>query len=127
MKSTIFCATLLLCTGCAANFALPPQYPATKGVFTPTAPASVERARPSTCDFVVLTMQPNRPFDEVGIVEFTQAELMWRPIHNVQVFREQVRDAVCNAGGDAIIAQINGMGIYVQGTVITWRADDEAN
>jgi hypothetical protein len=32
-----------------------------------------------------------------------------------------VAAAVCRAGGDAVLAEVNGLGQYVRGTVIRYR------
>lgn len=78
------------------------------------------------CDFVVATNQLDRPFQEVGVLDFSapslNAGISGR--RSVSEFKEAIQPLVCEAGGDAVIAEVNGGGEYVRGTVVRWR---EAN
>jgi hypothetical protein len=45
---------------------------------------------------------------------------------SVEEFRESVGPSVCANGGDAVVAEINGIGEYVRGTVIRFAAANDA-
>lgn len=97
-----------LTSGCAAH-----------AHFTRTTTAQAAPREP-TCAFEVFTTRPDRPYDELGVIEDPKRE-GWRSISRVSDFIDVSRQSVCEAGGDAVLAEVNGMGIYVRGTVIRFR------
>lgn len=79
--------------------------------FEPTAPPSA--ARPSTCEFrVAATVPTNGDYEEVGVLDARRT-----PSNNLTVFKMHVRKAVCQAGGDLVVGEINGMGYYVRAVI----------
>jgi hypothetical protein len=76
-------------------------------------------AKPANCDFDILTARPEEPFDELGVLDCESAG--YAP-GSLSGFRSSIQSKVCVAGGDAVLAEVNGMGKYVRGTVIRYRA-----
>jgi hypothetical protein len=72
--------------------------------------------KPENCDFELLTTRPDRPYDELGIVEPAV-----KRASSVVEFRDRIRADVCRAGGDAVLSEIGGSGLYERGTVIRYR------
>jgi len=92
--------------------------------FTPSGSAAL-KPKPDSCSFDVLTTQPDRAFDTLGIVDVGSAVLhggygTGRP-RTAAEFKDLVGSSVCKAGGDAVLAEVNGIGEYVRGTVIRYR------
>jgi len=92
--------------------------------FTPSTGAKLQ-PRPDACAFDVLTTQPNRPFDTLGSHDVAPAVAhgggsTGRP-SSASEFKTVVGPSVCKAGGDAVLAEVNGLGEYVRGTVIRYR------
>jgi hypothetical protein len=85
--------------------------------YVPTTSQSAA-ARPAGCGIDVLTARPDRPFVELGVLEWGI------PTNSVAAFRTAVRPKVCAAGGDAVLAEVNGNGTYVRGTVLRYRGAD---
>lgn len=71
--------------------------------------------RKDKCEFEVLTLQSDKPFDEIGLVEFDS------PVLDMDSFKSDMRYHVCKKGGDAVIAHMDGKGRYVRGTIIKFR------
>jgi hypothetical protein len=104
MKQLLVLAALLC--GCAKSYN-----------YTPTSSAALA-AKPQDCAFEVITTIPQKPFVELGVVEFSK---WYGPADNLADFREKVAAHVCRAGGDAVLARINGLGQYLNGTVIRYQ------
>ena len=98
---------LVAMAGCGGSY----RYAQTTSV---TAPA-----KPETCSFDVLSTRPDRPYDELGVLDFSGDQMA--VAKSVTSFRDRVRPHVCGAGGDAVLAEVNGVGYYVRGTVIRYR------
>ena len=77
-------------------------------------------AKPASCDFIIATTKVDRPYDEIAILDRGSTD-----VGDAAEFKETVRTQVCGLGGDAVIAEVNGYGKYVRGTVLRWR-DAEA-
>jgi hypothetical protein len=75
-------------------------------------------AKEAGCFFEVLTTRPDRAYDELGVLDCNGAEAAPR---DMATFREKIAPMVCGAGGDAVLADVNGAGNYVRGTVILYR------
>jgi hypothetical protein len=77
--------------------------------------------KPAKCAFDVLTVRPDRPFQELGVLEpdgpYTGS---------VAEYRNIARPFVCKAGGDAVVAEVNGLGMYIRGTVIRFTSAADA-
>ncbi|MCI0569828.1 MAG: hypothetical protein L0Y66_03685 [Myxococcaceae bacterium] len=77
-------------------------------------------ARDEECSFDILTVRPDRAFDELGIIDVQRGGFT-EPLKTAGEFRSSAHPYVCAAGGDAVLAEVNGLGIYVRGTVIRYR------
>jgi hypothetical protein len=108
---------LLLAIGCTAS----QQFTKTSSVSAPSKPAN--------CSFDILSARPQRAFDELGIIEFIGGA-----VNKYTGYREGVPDnasdlkvktakAVCSAGGDAVLTDVNGVGQYIRATVIRYKAE----
>lgn len=98
----------VLAMGCAS---MSPNYGLTKSVGNPTPKAA-------NCDFTVMTVPSDRPQEQVGILD---AELVPYAATTAAEFQDAVRKQVCEVGGDAVLAEINGHGRYVRGTIVRWQ------
>ncbi len=109
-------AASLLAAGCTAGT----EY---------TASSSVRaQPKPDNCSFDVLTTRPQRPFEELGIIDFTggMTHASGRRAgvpDSASALRDKAAQTVCRAGGDAILADVNGLGQYVRATVIRYKAE----
>ena len=101
-----FVAVLTLLSACAMYA---PSYKMTK-----TGGAGL--AKPASCDFIIATTKVDRPYDEIAILDCDANKA-----GDVGAFKESVRAQVCGIGGDAVIAEVNGGGSYVRGTVLRWK------
>ncbi len=83
-------------------------------VTTPTPGPS----RTSTCDFRVLNLPPGGgEYEEIATLTPARGRAT-----TPEEFKEAVKDDVCHVGGDVVLAEINGQGWYVRGTVLRKRA-----
>ena len=73
-------------------------------------------AKPASCDFVIATTKVDRPYDEIAVLDCDANKA-----GDIGAFKESVRAQVCGVGGDAVIAEVNGYGSYVRGTVLRWK------
>lgn len=78
-------------------------------------------AKPPNCDFVIATTKVDRPYKEVGILDSQD-----NPPSNAADFKERVRRQVCEAGGDAVVAEVSGHGYYIRGTVLRFTEGEPA-
>jgi hypothetical protein len=107
-------AICLLVIGCAAE--------------TYTANASVRaQPKPDDCSFEVLATRPQQPFEELGIIDFTggfTGKTGYRAgvPDSASGLKDKVARTVCGAGGDAVLADVNGMGQYVRAVVIRYKS-----
>jgi hypothetical protein len=86
--------------------------------YTPTTPHRAP-PKPANCTFDLLTTRPDRPYDELGVVE----PKVGGDAGSAREFIHLIRETTCQAGADAVLAEINGRGTYVRGTLIKYRAD----
>jgi hypothetical protein len=86
--------------------------------YTPTT-ATRSSAREPSCQFEILRTRPQREYLELGALD-VKGDVTASP-HDVATFRKLVQRSVCAAGGDAVLAVVNGFGAYVSGTVIKYR------
>lgn len=70
-------------------------------------------------DVMVLNGRAPYDWEVVAVVDLAAFSVRALP-RDDEAFLELVRPAVCEAGGDAVIAGVNGNGRYVLGTVIAW-------
>jgi hypothetical protein len=88
--------------------------------YTPTTRYVAFAPRPVGCAFDLLTTPPGRPYVELGVLE----TLMGAP--SASTFRASVGAQACRVGGDAVLTEVNGRGVYFRGTVMRYldRAPD---
>jgi len=75
-------------------------------------------SKPAACSFDVLSTRPDRPYDEIGVLDARHAS---NASTDAGSFRDSIREDVCRAGGDAVLAEVNGQGHYVRGIVLRYR------
>jgi hypothetical protein len=82
---------------------------------TPTGP-DVE-AREANCEFRMFTTAPEG-YAEVAAIDVKPGAYGHNVFTELGDFKEEIRPAVCQAGGDAAIAYANGYGMYIKATVL---------
>jgi hypothetical protein len=98
---------LALLVGCGGGSGL-------KYTLTPTTPAPASPAQPlaANCDFEVFKEAPQGEYDllaEVKPVDFGAT--------TSDEFKDAIRAEVCKAGGEMVVATINGANSYIKGVV----------
>jgi hypothetical protein len=96
---------LVLIAGCA-----PSTY-----AYTPTIARGLA-PRPQGCAFEVATTPPERPYEEVGTLDYYNGT---EP-RTVDDFKRAVATQVCQVGGDGVVAVANDKGQLTKGTVIRY-------
>jgi hypothetical protein len=71
------------------------------------------------CSVTVLHTPPAPPFEELGVIHRNVDAAT-----NAEVFGWHVRSDVCRAGGNAVLARLEGSGIYAGGVVLYVAALD---
>lgn len=104
LKSFLLIILIVTITGCAGRL----RYTQTGETYP---------ARPVNSNFQILTTYPNQKFEEIGIIDIEAN------IRDTASFKEFIQEKVCQVGGDAVIASINGYGMYIKGTVIKYISD----
>jgi hypothetical protein len=85
------------------------------------------RAPKEPCeDIQVLRGRAPHEWEPVAVIDLAAFSVRALP-RDDDAFLELVRPAVCEAGGDAVIAGIDGNGRYVLGTVIAWVEPDASS
>src|SRR5215510_403628 len=92
--------------------------------YTPSSTKAVA-ARPPNCAFDVLTLRPGRPVDELGIIDFQGGTVAKDGTRagvpsSAAELREKIGPEVCQAGGEAVITEVNGLGQYIRATVVRY-------
>ncbi len=80
-------------------------------------------AKPSGCDFSVVTLVPQGAHQEIGTLTYEDASGFWSfgPSSHAESpdeFKRAVQAEVCRLGGDIVVTELNGRGQYVRGTVL---------
>ena len=70
---------------------------------------------PEDCTFHVVEHWPYPGYEEVGVLEVAKG---LGPARDYNEFWHDVRSLVCEAGGEVVIPQINGLGWYMRGIVL---------
>lgn len=85
-----------------------------KYTMTPVSPAPTIPAEPlpATCDFDVFKEAPQGEYDNLGEVKAVDFAA-----GTADEFRDAVRADVCKAGGEMVVATVNGAGNYLKGTI----------
>lgn len=94
----------LFCGGCVAT-----QYS-----FTPSTKGEVARAK--GCQFEIFDAPPDKSFEEVGILKHYNGDVP----STQDGLRAAIKDRVCEVGGDAVVADKDVTGKYMQATVIKY-------
>lgn len=81
---------------------------------TRTGPSALA-PKPANCDFAILTTKADRPYEEIAILDSKNYMA-----HDAAEFKDAIKKDVCELGGDAVYAQVNGYGYYPRGTVLRW-------
>src|SRR6266511_6060544 len=98
MKRALLIVSTVL-AGCTAGF----NYTKTSG--------EVTKAKPANCNFRVVSVVPTEVrVVEIGVLEFDRGGF---GITDMSEFREAIAAQVCEAGGDIVVAQVNGAGMYM--------------
>ncbi|HEY0709165.1 MAG TPA: hypothetical protein VGG33_20315 [Polyangia bacterium] len=82
--------------------------------------AVVAQPKESDCDFVVYEAPPEAPYDALGIIAPADIE-SGSLDEDVEDFRDFASKSVCSSGGDALVAERDGEGRYVRGTIIKFK------
>lgn len=80
--------------------------------FTPSVKGLTPK--PDNCVIEVVTSQPSRDYQELGVLEYYNGK---EPT-TTDAFKQAVWAQVCQAGGDAVIAIADPKGRFTRGTVI---------
>ena len=96
---------VLSATGCATDYH-----------YTKTTNTAVSEKDPS-CAVELFLSSPDRPYDELGVLSL----FMGSRSTDSKQFLYLVRERVCRAGGDAVVAKVNGQGEFMRATVIRFR------
>jgi len=102
---------LSLAPGCASE----PAY-----AFAPTTGVTAA-PKPPDCQVTILDIRPGRPFDEVGRVVAVSHPVYTPTATTAEELYLFVHTQVCQLGGDAVIAEPDGLGRYWGGPVIRYR------
>jgi hypothetical protein len=90
--------------------------------FSLTAEAPAVPREP-LCGFRVVNVVPEKGYSELGVLEFNGGNAATK----VEAFREKVQEEVCRAGGDLVVPQINGYGVYVRAIVFKKASEAQAS
>jgi hypothetical protein len=80
-------------------------------MFMSTTSPTTARAEP--CDFRVVNLPPQGPFEEIATLtprDFLES--------TPDAFKKLVHDDVCRVGGTVVVTEVNSAGGYVRGTVL---------
>ena len=72
--------------------------------------------REPDCEFTIYTQKPEKEYDEIGYVDLFSFGNGWT--RDIQKAKRRAQDAVCQAGGNAIILSSNEIGEFTSGTVV---------
>jgi hypothetical protein len=78
--------------------------------YTNTAPTPFP-PKSDGCDFALSTAGAPAGYQEIGTVGGCSGT------YDLSAYKAQIAHLVCGAGGDLVVAQVNGNGVYCLGTV----------
>ena len=81
--------------------------------YTPRVSGAPTTAKAVPCNFDVTATLPASGYEEIGLLDRT-----WEWAKTAQDFKDAVQEAVCNAGGDLVVTEVNAVGNYVRGVVL---------
>jgi hypothetical protein len=64
------------------------------------------------------TSAPKPGFEEIGTVGGCSGT------YDLSLYKDDIREYVCRAGGDLVVAQANGNGVFCLGTVFRKKNDE---
>jgi hypothetical protein len=67
--------------------------------------------KPTTCKFTMRTGGVPPDYQEIGTIGGCSGT------SDLLEYKDQIREDVCKHGGDLVVAQVNGYGVYCLGTV----------
>jgi hypothetical protein len=75
-------------------------------------------AKTGRCEFRVVNLPPAGDYEEIATLTppYSYGDI------TAEAFKANVHDEVCRIGGDVVVTEVNGQGIYVRGTVLRARA-----
>ena len=83
--------------------------------FTKTS-ASQLTSKSDDCAFDIITLSPQKPYEEVGVIDFLPLY-----IKDIATFKMAIQKIVCQNGGDGVIPTINSSGYYIKATIIKYK------
>lgn len=96
---------MALCCGCVS----------TTFSFTPSTKG--QTSRPAGCDFELFDAPPDKPFEEIGRMDYYNGDVP----KTTDALRKAIKDRVCEVGGDAVIADPDMKGEFRTATVIKYN------
>lgn len=81
-----------------------------------TTTGPIQPSRGDHCDFAMLTAVPASGFVEIGTIDIIP--MGGDAIRSLDRLGDRIEPYVCKAGGDAVMAVKNGLGVYIQATVL---------
>ena len=71
--------------------------------------------KPENCKFRVLSTIPKGDYEEIGVFNIDWGDFS-QP-STPDELKQIVQKDVCKAGGDIVVGEVNGSGVYVRGTL----------
>jgi hypothetical protein len=105
-----------LCRLAAIAALLSACHPFTK--YSPQSGGACAKRAPD-CKFEVIAARPTREYQTIGVIDLEAFGARYLP-NDEASFRRAIAADVCGAGGDAVIAGINGDKRYIMATVVKW-------
>jgi phage terminase large subunit-like protein len=88
-----------------------------------TATNAARPPKPSTCELRVSATLPAEGYEEVGVFEVSGGA----PARAIADFKEQYGAQACQAGGDLVVAEVNGGGQIVRAVVFAKRRESASS
>lgn len=76
-------------------------------------------AKEESCKFRVLSALPSGNYEEIGVFNIAWGHSK-RPTTPGEL-TEKIRPDVCKAGGDFVVGDVNGYGVYVRATLFKYN------
>jgi hypothetical protein len=79
--------------------------------------------RAPDCSFRVVNVAPQQGYNELGVLDYDSGDVATK----IDEFKTKIHAQVCQAGGDLVVAEINGFGSYVRGIVFVKAPNQQAS
>jgi hypothetical protein len=79
-------------------------------------------AKAPDCQFRVVNVLPETGYRELGVLDAAGIVA-----DKIDAFKVKIQQQVCEAGGDLVVAEINGYGDYVRGVVFVKASAEQAS